>query len=265
MRNKLSTYFKVWKIIASNALQETFVNRGTNLFFLFGKAIRLAMSLSVLLLIKQNIKVFAGYTADEMIVFFLVYQFIDTLGQVFFRGVYMFSNQIRTGEFDFLLAKPISPLFRALTGHPDINDAIFIFPATAINLYIASHLQLDISPYSMILFGVLLINSFLIVTALHIWVLILGILTTEVDGIVWLYRDLSRLGQFPIKIYMQPLRFALTFLVPIAAMMTVPAEILVQSQPMLSISLTFGVGIIFLLVTLKAWNWGLKNYSSASS
>lgn len=262
---RLFTYFSIWKITASNALQETFVNRGTNAIFLFGKSVRYGMSLIFIFLIKQNIQVFAGYTVDEMVVFFLTYQFIDTLGQVFFRGVYLFSNHIRTGTFDFFLSKPINPLFSALTGNPDINDTIMLLPTTLINLLIASQLDIHITPTSFIFFLALLINSFVILTAIHIWVLILGILTTEIDGIVWLYRDFSRLGQFPINIYTELLRFVLTFLVPISVMMTIPTQVLLHTQPMISIPVTITIGVSFLFITLQGWRWGLKNYSSASS
>ena len=262
---RLATYFAVWKIFGFNAMQTTFVNRGSNLLFMIGKVIRLTMSLVFLYLIRENITNFAGYTVDQMIVFFLTYQFIDLLSQVFYRGVYMFGNLIRKGNFDFLLSKPINPLFRALTGRPDINDAIFIVPTTLISLYILTNLEITITLQSALLYAVLLVNSFLIATALHILVLVVGVLTTEVDGIIWIYRDLNHLSRFPVGIYMEPFRFALFFIIPIGMMVTIPTEILLGLRPTYSIFLATGVGIGSFLVSLKLWNWALKKYSSASS
>lgn len=262
---RLGYYFTIWKTWAFNALQETFVNRGSNALFFMGKTLRLAMTLVVLLLIKQNIKTFSGYTGDQMVVFFLVYQFIDNIAQSLFRGVYMFGRQVKNGEFDFDLLKPINPLFRSLMGNPDINDVIFLVPSTAISIYILSTLDLNITLASVLAFILLLINSLLIATALHIIVLSIAIFTTDVDGVVWMYRDLSRLGQFPISAYLELMRYALFFLVPIGMMITIPAEILINTQPTYSIGIASAVGVSFLAFSLWLWNTALKNYTSASS
>lgn len=265
MKNKISTYLKVWSIFGKNAWQETFVNRASNVLFMLGKIIRLVMSLLFLFLIRQNVTTFAGYTSDQMVVFFLTYQIIDIVTQVVFRGVYIFSNLVRSGEFDFLLTKPINPLFRALTGKPDINDFLFLFPNLLLFGYIMSILDVTVTVSSIILYIALFLNAFLIATALHILVLVVGILTTEVDGVIWIYRDLSYMGRFPVAIYMEPLRFILFFLIPIGMMITIPTEALLGIQPTYSIIVAFLVGIGSLLVSLKAWNWALTKYSSTGS
>lgn len=262
---RFKTYFTIWSIIASNAIQETFVNRWSNALFFLGKAIRVGMSLTVLLLIKQVTKGFGQYTTDEMIVFFLTYQLIDLIAQIFYRGVYSFSNLVKSGQFDFYMAKPINPLFRALTGQPDINDVLFLIPNLIISGIVLSRLHIHITPLSVLLYIVLLINSFLIITALHIIVLTIGVVTTEVDGVIWMYRDLIRLGQFPVSIYSEPLRSILFFVVPIGIMITVPAEVLLNAKPTFSITTATVVGVGSLLLSLRIWSWGVKQYSSASS
>jgi ABC-type uncharacterized transport system permease subunit len=168
----MTTYYKVWLQFAKNAWQETFVNRASNVLFMVGKIFRLMMSLLFLFLIRENVDTFAGYTSDQMVVFFLTYQFIDVVSQTAYRGVYIFSRLVRSGEFDFLLSKPINPLFRALTGKPDINDLFFSIPTILVSGYILSILNLDITLTSALWFIALLFNSFLIVTALHILVLV---------------------------------------------------------------------------------------------
>lgn len=248
-----------------NALQETFVNRGTNSLFFIGKAIRLGMTLVVLLLIKQNIKTFSGYTADQMIVFFLVYQFVENISQSLFRGVYTFGRQVRNGEFDFDLLKPINPLFRALMGTPDINDVIFLIPSTAISIYLLSTLQLDITLASVIGFLMMILNSLLIAAALFIIVLSIAIFTTDIDGVIWMYRDLARLGQFPVSIYLELMRFALFFLVPIGMMITVPAELLIGADLTYSVAVAVTVGVVFFGFSLWLWRTALRSYTSASS
>lgn len=265
MINRIKTYYRVWYLMAANALQETFVNRWANMLFFIGKAVRLTMTLLVLFLIKSNISSFAGYTPDEMVMFFLTYQFIDVFAQIFYRGVYIFNNKVRTGEFDFLLAKPINPLFQSLTGKPDFNDALFFIPSTLISLYIASQLEITISLTSVVWFLVLLANSFLLATALHILILAVAIFTTEIDGAVWLYRDMMQLGRFPVNIYFAPIRIALFFLIPVGMMVTIPTEFLLQTSPTYSAAIVSLFSIGFFVASLKIWQFSLKHYSSASS
>lgn len=260
---RLKIYWFIWYTIATHTLQETFLNRWTNALFLSGKAIRFGMFLFFLLLIRQSITLFAGYTPDQVVIIFLVYQFVDTLTQVFFRGVYTFSGQVRNGELDFYLSKPINPLFRILTGQPDLIDAFFLIPTTLISFWIIASSNVHITGNSIMLTIFLLVNSFLIATGFHILVICLGILTTEVDNTIMLYRDLSMLNRFPINIYREPLRSALFFILPIGLMITIPAQVLMNITPSLSTAITVTIGVVFFLLSLQAWKWSIKRYTSA--
>lgn len=264
-KNRIGTYFKVWKVFGFNAIQETLVNRGSNVLFMIGKILRLAFSLIFLLLIKETVTTFSGYTSDQMVVFFLTYQFLDLLSQMIYRGTYVFSSEVRSGSFDSYLSKPINPLFRALTGKPDVNDAIFMIPSLAVSFYIFSTLNISVTWSGVLWYLILLINSMLIVTAINIVILVIGILTTETEGVIWTYRDLNAMGKFPIGIYMQPLRFILFFIIPIGMMITIPTEMLLGTKPSFSIIVTLITGIVSFLTSIKLWNWALKKYTSVGS
>lgn len=262
---RINRYWQVWKLQALNAVQITFVNRGTNALFFLGKIIRLAMSLALLYLIRENVSAFSGYSVDEMIVFFLMYQFIDVSTQAVFRAVYRFGREVRTGEFDFTLIRPINPLFQSLLGYPDINDIIMMIFSTGLSVFILFQLDITLTVSSVVFASVLIINGFLISAGLHILVLATAILTTEIDGIVWLYRDLTRLGQFPITIYTELLRFALFFIVPVGIMITLPAQVLLNTKPTVSLPIACGIGIAFFLISVLIWKKSIEYYSSASS
>lgn len=265
MTTSLHRYWSFWITIAKNNLQQAFVNKVTNLFFLLGKSLRLFLSTLFLLAIKNTIPLFDTYTTNELLLFFLTYQVLDVSTQALFRGVYSFAHSIRSGEFDFFLLKPINPLFQSLLGNPDINDVIFLLPTTGVAIYLSLESGVIISLTSFALYAFLLLNALLIATALHIAILAFGIITMEVDGLTWLYRDLLSLGQYPIGAFDSPLREVLTFVVPVAVMITVPAQSLFQAIAPSTIALSLSVGIGSLLISLKVWNQALKQYTSASS
>ncbi len=262
---RLATYFSVWKLLAANELQRAFINRYTNLIFFSGKAIRLGISLAFLLLLRSSISQFSDYTSDQILIFFLTYHFIDLVTQTLYRGVYTFSYKIRSGEFDFDLAKPINPLFQALVGKPDANDALFFIPSLLVALAIGLQLDITITTVSLLWYLVLFCNGLLLATSLNIVVLTIGVLTTEVDGIIWMYRDISKLGQFPVSIYMEPVRLVLFFVVPIGTMISVPAEALLGVPSTTGYTLALALGAGSLIVSTSLWKWALKRYASASS
>lgn len=265
LKTSATRYAAVWWLLASNAVQETFVNRGSNIIFLTGKAIRLGMTLLFLFLFKQNVSEFGGYSIDQVYVFFITYTLIDQITQTVFRGVYFFTTQIRRGDLDFVLTKPLSPLFLSLVGKPDINDALFLIPTVVVCGLIMSRLDLVFTPQNTMLFLALFLNGLLIATAFHIVALIVGVVTTDTDGIMWMYRDLSRLATFPVTIYQQPLQFILFLLIPIGVMVTVPAQALLGSSLSVTVLVSFGIGIGSLLLSLWGWKRALRTYTSASS
>lgn len=261
----MNKYLVVWYMLAGNALQVSFVNRWTNLIFIVGKITRFATILLLLWLIKDQVDTIASYSSAQLLVFFLTYQIIDAVGQILYRGVYEFGHQVKSGSFDLILTKPVNCLFLSLIGKPDINDALLFLPLIGVSALVMHQAGITLSLSALGWIILLSINSFLLITALHIWVLTVGILTTEVDGIVWFMRDALRMGQLPISVYQEPIRTLLFFLIPIGLMVTIPAEVIASAPPSYTIGFTCAIGVCFFLLSLTAWNWSVKRYTSASS
>ena len=175
----------------------------------------------------------------------------------------MFSPLIREGRFDSYLSKPVSPLFRSLMGHPDLNDAMFLLPMIGVSLWIVSQLQVAISLTSVLWYLVMLLNGFSIALGLHILVMSACIILVDVDSIIWLYRDLLRLGQFPVTVYQEPLRSLLYFVMPVALMVTIPTQGLLGDVGPVLIFGTLLAGVGFFGVSLYVWKLALRQYSGA--
>jgi ABC-2 type transport system permease protein len=262
-RKRLHLYWHVWSKLAEYALAETFINRWANVLFMLGKVLRFGMLLFFLFVIQQSVQDFNGYTPEQVVVFFLTYQFLDTLAQVFYRGVYLFSWQVKSGELDFYLSKPLHPLFRILTGKPDFIDVFFFIPTTLLSVYLMREFFFAAPPLTVLAYILLLINGFFIATAFHILIISLGVVTVEVDNAVMLYRDINTMSRFPVTIYHETLRTILLFAVPVGLMNTVPAQVLLQSNPTVQIWATLIIGTTFLAFSIKVWNWSIKRYTGA--
>lgn len=258
-------YLKLWLLFAKYELTFQLSSKSSALFFFFGKMVRFASFLVILVLLKQNTHSLAGYSLDQIIIFFLTFNFIDVISQIFMRGVYTLSGKVRSGELDFYLAKPVNTLFRVLMGAPDFNDVLLLIPLTAFSVwYIARTLPL-LTAAHVLLYVAFLLNGLLIAAAFHIFVVCVGILSTEVDNTIMLYRDLSQMGRLPMEIYREPLRGLVTFVVPVGMMMSVPARVLLGNISPVLMGVSVGIALSMFALALGFWKFALRSYTSASS
>lgn len=259
----MKRYLKTWFIFTSRVTEIAFASRLGVVFFTLGKVFRFVFFLIFLLLLSSRIEDVAGYTLWEVILFYLTFNLIDTLTQFFFREVYKFRQYIITGNFDYILTKPLSPLFRSLLGGSDVLDLLVLVPLLIFIGY--SFFMIGVTPIGIGLYILLVFNAFLIAMSLHIFVLALGVVTTEVDNAIWMIRDITQLGRIPVDIYREPLRLVLTFIIPVAAMITIPVQSAIGIFTLQGIGVAFLFSGVFLLLSLKSWNFALKKYTSASS
>lgn len=260
----MKKYFKIWWICASNTVQTQLVMKWAVALFILGKLLRFAIFTIFIIALLDKTKVIAGYTLNQTLLFFLSFNLVDIITQLFFREVYRFRAQIISGSFDFYLIKPVSPLFRSLFGGPDIIDFFTLIPLISAIIYLIFKTG-GVSPLSIILYIFMIFIAFLISLSFHVFVLSLAIITTEIDHTIMLYRDIMGMGRMPIDIYKEPVRGLLTFVIPVGIMMSFPAKALLNIIDVFSIfyALTF-TAIIFSLALL-VWNYALTKYSSASS
>ncbi|MGB9911382.1 MAG: ABC-2 family transporter protein [Microgenomates group bacterium] len=73
---------------------------------------------------------------------------------------------------------------------------------------------------------ILFFNALILAFAFHLFFCSVCVLTTEIDHLVWVYRDLTSMARFPTDIYNKGIRIILTFTIPVIILITVPAKAL---------------------------------------
>jgi ABC-2 type transport system permease protein len=107
--------------------------------------------------------------------------------------------------------------------------------------------------------GSIIIYCFwLIITTTAFWIV-------RVDDIVNLFQGVYAAGRWPVGIYPRWLQVGLTFIIPVAFAVTIPADALTSRLTPLILVGTFTLTIFFIIVARIFWRWGLKNYSGASA
>lgn len=250
--------------MSSRSTQIALSSRFSASVFLIGKLFRFAFFLFFIVILTSETNTIAGYSFWQVVFFFATFNLIDTAAQLFMREVYRFRTYVVSGEFDYFLSKPLSPLFRTLFGGSDILDLPILF--LSIVFVVVAAVQMEaVSFAGVLLYLALMANAFLIAFAFHIMVVALGVLTTEIDNALWMYRDLTAMGRLPIDIYREPLRGILTFVIPVGIMITFPSKALMGLLSIQSVAIALSIGVVLLYVSYKFWQYAIKHYSSASS
>lgn len=260
----MKRYFLVWLRFAINGFQSQLSNRFALIILLIGKILRFTIFTVFIIILLSRTQALAGYSLDQTIFFFLTFNLIDIISQLLFREVYRFRQAVILGTFDFYLTRPVSALFRSLLGGPDLIDFITLIPLIAAVVIFMN--RLHVADFINILIYIsLLLVGFVIALSFHILVLSLAVVTSEIDHAIMMYRDVVGMGRFPIDIYKEPLRGFLTFVIPVGMMMSFPAKALLGllSPQLIIYSAVFALVIFYL--SLKVWDFSLRQYSSASS
>jgi ABC-2 type transport system permease protein len=260
---RMKQYMHLWVKLTANSFMAVLSSRFGASLFLLGKTLRSVFFLVFLLMLFGETSMLSSYSQMQMIFFFLTFNLVDTVTQLFFREVYRFRPMVVSGDFDLVLVKPMNPLFRALVGGADPLDLLMLIPYVGALVYVGMQLGVEVS--GLIAYSILLLNAFLIATGFHTCVLALAILTTEIDHTVMMYRDLTSMGRVPVDMYHEPLRGLITFAIPVGVMMTFPAKALLGLLSFGSIIVSCCIGVGFLWMSLLLWRYSLSRYASASS
>ena len=107
--------------------------------------------------------------------------------------------------------------------------------------------------------GALLVYCFwLIVTTGAFWVV-------RMEHVLELFEGIYQTGRWPVGVYPGWLKYSVTFLVPVAFAVTVPAEALTSRLHLGTFLLAVGFAIVLFGFTRWFWRFGLRHYSGASA
>ena len=143
-------------------------------------------------------------------------------------------------------------------------DFFTLVPTIIILGIVIGRLETPITLLNLLIYFVLVLNGLIVATAIHIIVAAVAVWTQEIEQEIWIYRDLMTMGRFPLEIYSAPVRTVITFIVPIAFMVSFPAKALLGILSTGWIVASFIIGASLLVISLKIWGLALKNYTSVS-
>lgn len=174
-------------------------------------------------------------------------------------------DDVQQGTLDYALTKPEDAQLIASVRQIQIWQMTDVLTGLVVVLIAAFRLPSppgvwQVLSFVLVLFlGGLMVYSFwLMLTSAAFWVV-------KIDEIADLFQGVYAAGRYPVAIYPVWLRLGLTFLVPVAFAVTVPAEALTNRLTLQTLLGAVGLTILLLGVSRLIWRMGLRRYSGASA
>lgn len=174
-------------------------------------------------------------------------------------------GDVQEGTLDYALTKPTDAQvlisvreFRIWQTVDIVMGAIVLGVAVA-DLQAGLGLWQTLGFAAALVFGAMMIYSvWLIITTGAFWVV-------RMENVIELFQGIYQAGRWPVGIYPNWLRTGLTFLVPIAFAVTVPAEALTARLTWQTLLGAAALATFLMVLSRWVWKTGLRHYSGASA
>jgi ABC-2 type transport system permease protein len=251
------------KLGALNAVQY----RANFLFDLIGAASYLVSVLLTLGLIFRQTDSLHGWGSDELIALVGIQILVGgVVGLVIRPSMQQLMENIRLGTLDFMLTKPADSQLLASVQQVNFGATAEILVGLAVIGTALVRLGATIGALDAIAFVVLLLAGLVIVTCFLTLLSTFSFWFVRLDNILVIFQSaFGEAGRWPIGIYPGWLRISLTFLIPVAFAVTVPAESITGRLTAATVVGTVALTGGFVAVTRWFWRFGLRHYTGASA
>jgi ABC-2 type transport system permease protein len=233
---------------------------------LFQALIALGTGLVGLWLVFSHTSTLDGWTPPQLLAVLGVYTMMGGLIQTTIQpNMQRLMDEIQQGTLDFALTKPadsqviVSVREVRIWQTVDMLVGIVVLIVAVVQLGAGIGIVPALAFVALLLLGGLMIYSFwLIMTTGAFWVI-------RMDNILDLFQGVYQSGRWPVDVYPGWLKAGLTFLVPVAFAVTIPAEALTGRLTLPTVLLAAGLAVFLLAFARWFWRIGLRRYSGASA
>jgi len=207
-----------------------------------------------------------GWSQAELLAVYGVFVLMSGLiGSLVLPNMWAFMEDVREGRLDFTLTKPedsqvlISVRVVAIWRLVDVLLGIVVLGVAIGRMGLEASWWLAFAFAATLIMGMILLYCVLLLAS------ILSFWFVRVWELMEMMQSIFQAGRWPVGIYPDWLRLGLTYLIPVAFAVTVPAEALTGRLTPELLAGTFVFTLVALFITRRLWLLGLKNYSGASA
>ena len=233
---------------------------------LLESGISLATGLAVLGLVFGQTTNLGGWTEPELLAVMGVHILMGGVIRTAIQpNMERLMTDVRQGTLDFVLTKPEDSQVLISVREFRIWQGVDVVVGGIVLAVAVSQLQGSIGLGAGLLFGATLLLGAVMIYCFWLLLTTAAFWIVRMDEIHELFDGIYQSGRWPVTIYPGWLRISLTYLVPIAFAVTVPAEALTSRLTLDTLALAAAFTIGLFVLTRWFWRFGLRNYSGASA
>ncbi len=233
---------------------------------LFQSLLELGTSLAGLAVVFAYTQTLGGWSPDQVLALVGIYFLVGGMIRLVIQpSLEQFIESVRDGTLDFVLTKPEDAQLLVSVQRVEIWELIDIALGVFVLIVALARLGQRVGTTQAATFigvlvagGIIVYSFWLILATLSFWFV-------RVENILVIFQSMYEAARWPISLYPGWMRFALTFVVPVAFATTVPAEALTGRLSLETLAIAFVVAIVLLLVSRIFWRIGLSQYSGTSA
>jgi ABC-2 type transport system permease protein len=250
------------------SIQQELAYRANFFISILHSLLNLGTGVLGLVVVFGQVEVIQGWELPAALTLLGVYLTIGGLRNLFFGPsldrLAGMDGEVWTGQFDFTLLRPVNVQFLASFRHWRLFalfDLLLALGTLGTGIAQLGHtlawgeiaaFLVTLSASVCILYAILLAFSALV-------------LFKPVFMYTWVFNSIFELARYPVDLYPGWLRLALTWIVPIGFMTTVPAQALTGELTPAFLVGSIAVAVVLFLAASFLFHRGLRHYSSASS
>ena len=257
---------RLFKIFSRISILNEMQYRANFFIQLVQSTVALGTGLIVLSIVFDYTDTLNGWNSAELLAVFGVFYLMGgIMGTMIVPNMWQFMSDVREGTLDYLLTKPedaqllVSVRQFAVWRIVDVILGIIVLGVAIVRL------GTDASWWNALAFTATLVMGVVMVYSILLLASTLAFWFVRVWELMEMFQSLFQAGRWPVGMYPDWLRLGLTYLIPVAFAVTVPAEALTGR---LTPELLFGTFVFMVLLAVGArriWFFGLKHYAGASA
>jgi ABC-2 type transport system permease protein len=251
-----------WRIGALNEMQY----RLNFWVQLFNSAIALATGLIAIALVYGHTTSLGGWSQPQLLAVMGVHIIIGGILKTLIQpNMNRLMQDVQEGTLDYALTRPADSQLMVSVKEVSLWSVVDIGLGLGVIGWSVNELRGDIGWRHAVGFIFALICGAAIIYAIWLSVSTLSFKVVRTDSMMQLLNGIYEAGRWPVTVYPGFLRATLTFLIPLAFAVTVPAETITAKIDWWMLAVGAGVTILALVGARAVWRWGISNYSGASA
>ena len=174
-------------------------------------------------------------------------------------------HYIKDGTFDLILLRPIHPIISIMSKSQSATSFGYIVIGMIMSVFSLIKLNIIISFQTILFILFITLIGGIVIGAIITILCVSSFWVMDSNEIMWSAFTMYRFSEYPLSVYNNFIKFLLIFIFPFAFVSFFPASYLLnRDYGLLSFIAPF-IAIIFWIIAIKLWNWGLKHYKSSGT